>query len=72
MSGDIANVRVLAASKRMGAMSGRGCPIAVKFIVEGEPGERIEWLDDFLDEYCDGVEVGESGLGKSLHSGVSL
>jgi len=49
-------VRFLGASTRTAA-SPNGCNIAVKYIVEGESGEEMEWLDEFLDEHADDVEV---------------
>lgn len=61
MSGD-GTVRLMRASRRVGAASSRGCNIAVEFVVEGESGTTMEWLDDFLDEYAEGVKVGDDGL----------
>ena len=59
-------VRLLSASERIGGASDRGCVIAVSYIIEGEEGVEHDWLDDFIDEYCDGVKVGEDGLRRSL------
>jgi len=49
-------VRVLGASKRC-AQSERGWDIAVEYIVEGQSGTEMAWLDEFLDEHAVGVEV---------------
>ena len=55
-------IRVLEASRRIGAASDNGCIIAVKYIVEGESGEEVAWLDEFLEEHADGIGVGDNGL----------
>jgi len=52
-------IRVLAVTKRIGATSERGWSYAVRYVEEGESGEEMEWLDEFLDQHCEGVEVGE-------------
>lgn len=54
-------IRVLRASDRRGAASDRGWQTAVEYIVEGESGKEMMWLDGFLDEHCPGVEVADPG-----------
>ena len=53
MTDEQATLHVLEVSRRIGAASDRGCIHSVKYIVEGEPGEQHEWLDEFLEQEFD-------------------
>lgn len=50
------DIRVLGFSRRTGR-SEAGCEYAVKFIVEGESGDEMMWLDEFLDRYAPRVRI---------------
>lgn len=53
MTDDENEVHVIEVTRRTGAASENGCIHAVKYLVDGEPGERLEWLDEFLQEEFD-------------------
>lgn len=49
-------VRVTGFSRRTAESPG-GCRYAVRYIEEGEPGEELDWLDEFLKAHCENVVV---------------
>ena len=52
-------IHVLRSSERMGT-SDRGFSTAVEYVVEGQEGKHLQWLDEFLEEHADGVQMGDA------------
>lgn len=51
------DIRVIEISKRRAQSPLLGWPYAIEFIQEGEPGEQMMWLDEFLNKHAGGVKV---------------